>query len=148
MKTMDRKAKLEYLLNRIYMDELDDRRCWIFTGGIMKNGYGITSWGQTAHSAMWELAKGEMRDGYEIAHIVCGTRSCINPWHLSQLPISEHRRQDGNQYTNATHCVHGHEFTKQNTGYNTYGNRYCKACRYTWRQKWRASKRAAGLKYT
>jgi hypothetical protein len=145
---MDRQAKLDYLRSIIEVRDGNYDGCWIFTGGIMKNGYGITSWGQTAHSAMWELVKGELRDGYEISHTVCGTRGCINPDHLSQLTISEHRRQDGNQYTNATHCKHGHEFTKQNTGYNTYGNRYCKACRLAWKQGWRERKRAAGLPYT
>jgi hypothetical protein len=42
---MDRKAKLEYLRSRIEVRDGNFDGCWIFTGGIMKNGYGITSWG-------------------------------------------------------------------------------------------------------
>lgn len=33
-----------------------------------------------------------------------------------------------NKFTNATHCIHGHEFTRENTSYFKNGSRRCKTC--------------------
>lgn len=39
-----------------------------------------------------------------------------------------HKRRDSPK-ANQTHCVHGHEFTAENTGRKTNGTRFCRTCR-------------------
>lgn len=34
-----------------------------------------------------------------------------------------------NKYRDATHCIHGHEFDAENTGYHADGRRFCQKCR-------------------
>src|SRR5215472_15276437 len=127
-KTYSYADKLSYMRTH-YNGSNEGDGCWFFTGGIMKNGYGITPWGQTAHSAMYELFIGSLLDGYEVAHTGCNVRSCVRIEHLEQLTISEHRKRDGNQYTGITHCKRGHPFDEKNTGINSAsGKRYCKEC--------------------
>ncbi len=59
-----------------------DTRCWEWTGGIDKSGYGRFSWeGKTmgAHRASFLLAYGEQP---EVVCHKCGVRHCVRPDHL------------------------------------------------------------------
>lgn len=120
--------------------------CWIWTGAKNPNGYGNFGLGNRkvgkAHRFSYQIHKGDIPAGFEIDHL-CRNRACVNPDHLeavtskvntlrSSSPIAIHARQ--------THCVNGHEFTKENTYLRTAGGRYCRACGLN---SWRSRKAVA-----
>lgn len=72
-------------LNRFIL-ELPTTGCWLFTGKLDKDGYGIMhnrSGGSDykTHRLSWQLNNGEIPAGMEIAHH-CDVRCCVNPSHL------------------------------------------------------------------
>ena len=109
-----------------------DEGCWEWKGKTMKNGYGV--WSGTypgthlAHRLMYELTIGDPGN-LTIDHL-CRNRRCINPTHLEAVSIKlNNNRGFGNQYKQTTHCIHGHEFTEDNTYVTpSTGARQCKAC--------------------
>ena len=140
---MDRAA----FLSRI--DRTDVDGCWPWTGGLDANGYGLVYWEgrcRTAHAVAWELANGETlaRRGepghLEVDHVAargCIDRACCRPDHLEAVTKEENRRrrmQDA--------CVHGHEFTPENTRWYQ-GHRYCRTCQRIGRRKHAAKKKEA-----
>jgi hypothetical protein len=56
-------------------------RCWIWNGGVDKDGYG-NFWANRknnkAHRFSWELENGPVPDGMVVCH-TCDTPSCCNP---------------------------------------------------------------------
>lgn len=82
--------------------------------------------------------------------IACHTRmpgghpkNCIRPDHLYEGTPAGNQRDsvaDGTQVSaRKTHCVQGHEYTLDNTGYRTNGYRVCRQCTQAWRQQYRRS---------
>ena len=58
--------------------------CWLWTGTIMKNGYGQTTRDSKkvlAHRLSFEYYHGPIPAGMDIDH-KCGLRCCVNPEHL------------------------------------------------------------------
>ena len=58
--------------------------CWYWTGGTTLHGYGNAWMGGTnhrAHRVAYELAYGDIPDGYDVCHR-CDTPPCCNPDHL------------------------------------------------------------------
>lgn len=127
-----------------------EHECIPWTGLVGSNGYGIAHYpkldgeprkGTTAHRRVWELAFGEIPDGMQIDHAChipsecnlgdeCPHRRCINPNHLRMVtPAENQANSNSHTYGNKikTHCVHGHEFTDENTWSNGQ-RRVCKAC--------------------
>jgi hypothetical protein len=51
-------------------------------------------------------------------------------------------RRRNNDRTQATHCIHGHPYDKENTGYRPEGRRFCKICRDKNRLRYEAKKPA------
>lgn len=114
------------------VDQCEDG-CWYWLGGLHCEGYGrITVYGKRtyAHRFAYELLVGKIPEGLEIDHL-CRNRACVNPTHLEPVtceenvlrgvsPSAVHRRQ--------THCVHGHPFDVENTGYMPDGRRRCRTC--------------------
>ena len=107
--------------------------CWLWTAGVSSSGYGqITISGRIlqAHRVSYEMLVGDIGHGLQLDHL-CRVRRCVNPTHLEQVtsrqntlrgsgPAAVHARQ--------THCIYGHEFTKENTTVNK-GKRSCRACK-------------------
>jgi len=65
----------------------------------------------------------------------CPNSNCWNPIHLYEGTYSENTRDAiiaGTHNTVArlpkTHCIHGHEYTPENTHINKKGHRKCKQC--------------------
>jgi len=60
--------------------------CWLWTGCLDKNGYGIGAINTkkiAAHRVSWLLYYGDIKDGHYILHN-CHNPSCVNPLHLRQ----------------------------------------------------------------
>lgn len=106
-----------------------DGPCWIWTGSYSSPGYGQAWDGsrtRPAHSLIYELLVGPIPDGMELDHL-CRVRACVNPDHIEPVTHAENMRRS----TEArTHCIHGHEFTPENTAHKkATGARECLICR-------------------
>jgi len=103
--------------------------CWIWNGAIDASGYGrigIAGKSRMAHRVAYEVYRAEVPTGLTIDHL-CGTRSCVNPWHLEPVPI---RINTQRRSAAIKRCPQGHEYSESNT-YRTpkTGARGCRKCR-------------------
>lgn len=129
----------------------EDGECWLWAASLNKKGYGQFQWpgmgSVGTHRVAIFLARGiwSRRGESNIDHL-CRNRSCVNPDHLEVVTERTNAvRGDGPTGINArkTHCIHGHEFTIENT-YNENGNRKCRACRREKSLRWFRKNRAKG----
>jgi hypothetical protein len=106
--------------------------CWIFTGRISSEGYGVFDVhgvGVRAHMASFLITTGTLPDGLDLDHL-CRVRKCVRPSHLEPVTrqvnvlrgVSPVARQVA-----VTHCPAGHPYDEQNT-YVKHGHRGCRAC--------------------
>lgn len=107
--------------------------CWLWTGGHNDRGYAkfsINGKSTYAHRWAYEHFVGPIPAGLYIDHL-CRTPGCVNPAHLEPVTHVENVSR-GISPTAAnsrkTHCVHGHEFTPDNTMVERDGSRRCKTC--------------------
>lgn len=109
--------------------ELDENGCWIWKFCILKTGYASFRH-FLGHRWMYEFLNGPIPKTLQIDHL-CRVRSCVNPNHMRLVTIKENVLCGiGITAVNKTktHCVHGHEFTEENT-FHYKGHRACKICR-------------------
>jgi hypothetical protein len=107
--------------------------CWVWTAGRFTEGYGgfrVDGRTRRAHRVAYELLIGPIAHGLVLDHL-CGNPSCVNPAHLE--PVTNRLnvlRGSGHTAVNArkTHCIHGHEFTPQNTYRDRRAKRHCVEC--------------------
>lgn len=118
-----------------------DNGCWLWTGAVNSNGYGVfsvsTGTKVYAHRYALELVQGALRNGSFACHH-CDTPRCVRPDHLFSGTASENMRDASRKgrLVNVTtianrakvRCNKGHEFTPQNT-YADRNRRACRACR-------------------
>lgn len=107
--------------------------CWLWTGSLA-GGYG-RFWANghmiSAHRWAYEAANGPIPDGLELDHL-CRTLVCVQASHLEAVTHRENvLRGVGPAAVHArkTHCIHGHEYTPENTYKRKGGWRSCRACR-------------------
>lgn len=113
--------------------------CWIWKKPS-GSGYGRLSLGAEgverkskyvqAHRWSYEWYVGPIPEGFDIDHL-CRVRACVNPDHLEAVTHRENvLRGIGPSAIHAaqTHCIHGHEFTPENTKIRSDGGRRCLAC--------------------
>lgn len=112
----------------------DDSDCVLFTGYLDRQGYGrILHDGEKrlVHRVAYELFIGEIPAGHEVDHL-CGVRHCINAEHLEAVTPAENTRRAERGNARKTHCIHGHEFTIENTRLHARDNgviqRMCRRC--------------------
>lgn len=128
--------------------------CLVWTGYVMKNGYGTISWrGRLwlVHRAIWTDSRGPIPDGLTIDHVKargCGSRACVDLEHMEVVTIGENSRRGGGlevawqHYRSQAHCKRGHEFTDENTYVRKGdGARVCRECA---RANWRTYKARRG----
>lgn len=117
--------------------------CWLWMGAKRGGGYGEFRIGSykdgtrkmvVAHRFSWELHNGAIPKEMQVCHN-CDVRNCVNPDHLflgTQVDNMQDMHSKGRHPFMKTHCVHGHEFTIENTLYGTQENgntrRFCRIC--------------------
>ena len=129
--------------------------CWVWLGSLRGRGYGFFHLGGKsdrkgtgAHRISWALHHGFLPDSsVDVCHH-CDNPLCVNPGHLFLGTRSDNMKDCGAKgristvgKSQLTHCVHGHEFTPENTRITPIGHRSCRAC-----EKTRAAIRARGTK--
>ena len=126
----------------------DGSGCWLWQGSLNDRGYGRTYHTKSyfaAHRVAYTIVKGPIPAGLTLDHL-CRNRICINPSHLEAVTVKVNIRRGGN--TIKTHCVHGHEFTPENTKHKPKGKytvRMCRACDRAEKRKayWRSRAEAS-----
>ena len=116
--------------------------CWLWERGCTRDGYGVL-WikgkgADRVHRLSYRTFVGRIPEGYEIDHL-CRNRACCNPAHLEAVPKKVNILRGfgtGAKFARRTHCLNGHEFTKENTRIekSIYGtdSRRCRECDRTY----------------
>jgi len=112
--------------------KVDDEGCWLWNQKLTAEGYGLSRLGGKTvwvHRFVYEKLVGPIPKGRVLDHL-CKKKDCCNPRHLEPVTARENViRGDGRAGVNfkRTRCIHGHEFTKENTRI-VQGKRRCITC--------------------
>lgn len=112
------------------VDKNGPNGCWLWTGAIMENGYGVFDGrfvrSRLVHRIAYEIAIGPIPDGLVVDHL-CLVRHCVNPTHLEAVTVQENlARRDA---ARPDYCIHGHLLDEANTYVRAGTNqRKCRAC--------------------
>lgn len=112
--------------------------CWEWRGCINRGGYGsfrskTVGHPIGAHRMAYLIEFGILSDRLHPIDHLCRNRRCVRPSHLEHVEFRTNvvTRGTGPTAVNAlkTHCVHGHEFTPENTYMEAGRYRKCRTCR-------------------
>lgn len=115
-----------------YRIDVDPAECVLWDGNVNKPGYG-RMWVETsdgnrslryAHRVAWEVWRSPIPAGMTIDHL-CVNSLCVNPNHLDLVTLAENSRRAN---ARVSHCPKRHEYTEENTGISSQGNRFCREC--------------------
>ena len=89
----------------------------------------------SSHIYAWKIENGPMPKGKELDHL-CRNHSCVRHNHLEPVLHQVNcirglaGTSPGSHLYNRqkTHCIHGHEYSKENTGIRPDKRRYCLTC--------------------
>ena|SRR5215831_2236795 len=106
--------------------------CWLWTGYVDRGGYGRYGRHGYSHRIAYEELVAQIPPGLVIDHL-CRVRHCVNPTHMEpvtdRVNVVERGTGLAAQRAVQTHCIHGHEFTPENTRVHSHsGTRYCRIC--------------------
>lgn len=113
-----------------------DEGCWGWKGSHNERGYGIVRLKERrfrVHKVMYEWVNGPVPAGFELDHL-CKNEGCWRIDHLEQVTHAENIRRGTwghvlhQRRREQTHCVHGHEYTPENTIIRKRGWRKCRTC--------------------
>lgn len=119
-----------------------DNGCWEWQKSTAK-GYGRCNESvngkrvQLAHRYSYILFKGFIPQNKHLDHL-CRNHGCVNPDHLEPVTNYENMmRGNASASINAkkTHCIHGHEFTDENTITRMRRGRLTRECRQCGRDR-------------
>lgn len=126
------------------------KTCWIWTGATCR-GHGViyaNGKQQRVHRVVYELLVGPIPVGAQLDHVRergCLRRDCCNPAHLEPVSPGENLRRSpftvNGVNARKTHCVHGHEFTPDNTVIYQSERRPGRQCRTCKRERSKRSQR-------
>jgi hypothetical protein len=109
--------------------------CWVWVGLLNPQGYGTYtpthsggSW--LAHRWSYTHFVGQIPEGLHVHH-ECVNPKCVNPAHLRAVTAKENAfasMSATRRRAEKTHCLHGHEYSPENTWRDYKGRRYCRKC--------------------
>jgi hypothetical protein len=135
------------ILPKVRVDQTTN--CWLYTGWLNPQGYAEIRIGgrkarrkTMAHIVVYERTRNIVPAGHHLHH-ECRRRSCVNPWHVTPLTPTDHRRIHDQERPKPESCAHGHEWTPENTMYATRRSgphagaviRFCRECKRIGRQE-------------
>lgn len=106
--------------------------CWVWVGGIKRDGYGTFYWKgkqYASHRIAYQIMIGDIPEGLELDHL-CRNRKCCNPEHLEAVTHRENiLRGESPAAVNSqkTHCPQGHPYEGINLILRR-GSRVCRIC--------------------
>jgi hypothetical protein len=109
------------LAARIIIDPVTG--CWLWQGPDAGHGYCQVHWEgkrRVVHRVIYELLVGPIPPRLVLDHVTargCRSRACCWPPHLEPITQQENVRRAYLPRRLATHCIHGHEWTPENTYY-------------------------------
>jgi hypothetical protein len=108
---------------------IDPCGCWLWTGRLDKDGYGVFSTGR-AHRWSYVTFVGPIPEGKQLDH-KCRVRNCVNPEHLEPVTLRENLMR-GTGYAaiavRKTHCLRGHPLSGGNLLPRPGSKRNCREC--------------------
>ena len=118
--------------------------CWLWTGTILRNGYGQVyseSQHHYVHRVMYEQEVGPIPQGWTVDHVWdrgCLHKHCGNPDHLEAVTLAENirRAQIGRPRLLPAACAKGHLYTPENTRMRGR-DRICRQCQAEYRARYR-----------
>lgn len=118
----------EFIESRI--ERLPECGCWIWTGTLKANGYGLYRLGKKkecffAHRLSYEVFIGPIPSGLVIDHL-CRVRSCVNPNHLEAVTFKTNVERGLSK--NGSHCRNNHPYDTYVRFVGSKKIRRCKAC--------------------
>lgn len=131
--------------------DVAENGCLEWNLSTRRKGYGqmwVKGKNKSVHCLAYEVWVGPIPEGFDVDHEChnlaaaagscdgteenCRHTLCINPEHLVAKPrganLSASTLTQSSKNKAKTHCTNGHEFTEENTGHRSNGNRYCRQC--------------------